>query len=79
MIESFSAFLTPEQYLEEVAKEPGITMVQLDELKRRAKDNRKCFVCESFNVWRLANTDMCFTCTTGESDASCDYEIGEPY
>jgi hypothetical protein len=26
-------------------------------------------------VWRLAGCGMCFTCTTGESDSSEDYEL----
>ena len=26
-------------------------------------------------VWKLADTGLCFSCTTGESDASDDYEL----
>lgn len=32
--------------------------------------------CDCGNpVWRYGRTGMCFPCTTGESDASEDYEI----
>jgi hypothetical protein len=78
MIESFAAFLTPEEYFAICKKDPRTT-VTLDELKQWAKSEGKCFSCESEHIWRLGRCDMCFTCTTGESDASQDYEIGEPY
>jgi hypothetical protein len=34
-------------------------------------------VCENCDnpVWRFAGTGLCFTCTTGESDSSEDYEL----
>lgn len=31
------------------------------------------------HVWRYGGVLLCFPCTTGESDASNDYELGEPY
>ena len=42
--------------------------------------DRLCSVCGQFNVWKLVmdkmpKNDMCFTCITGETDASEDYEI----
>ena len=34
-----------------------------------------CEVCEAMPAWKYVETGMCFTCTTGESDASDDYEL----
>jgi len=48
------------------------------EFNRQSRDNRKCCNCEN-HVWRLAQTGMCFSCTTGETDASDDYEVGSQY
>ena len=47
----------------------------LDELHRLARSRGMCEVCGSLPIWRLAGTGMCFVCTTGESDASDDYEL----
>ncbi|MGB5178491.1 MAG: hypothetical protein WBP44_07155 [Gammaproteobacteria bacterium] len=47
----------------------------LAELHKMAKTRGKCEVCGSLPVWRLGQTGMCFPCTTGESDASDDYEL----
>jgi hypothetical protein len=41
-------------------------------------DNRSCEVCGR-HVWRYAETGLCFTCTTGESNSDDDYEVGLPY
>lgn len=46
---------------------------------RIASNDGRCYCCKQRHVWRLAHTGMCFTCTTGESDASDDYEIGTKY
>lgn len=40
----------------------------------RAKEN--CMVCDQ-PAWKLAGSGLCFPCTTGESDASQDYELIE--
>jgi len=42
--------------------------------------DRACHHCGQFNVWKcvmveMPDNDMCFTCITGESDASEDYEL----
>lgn len=47
----------------------------LEELHDYAKVKGMCEVCGSLPIWRLGNTGMCFPCTTGESDASDDYEL----
>jgi hypothetical protein len=34
-----------------------------------------CLVCGMQKAWRYAGFGLCFTCTTGETDASKDYEL----
>lgn len=43
--------------------------------QRRARINSYCEVCHREPVWRFGQTGMCFSCTTGESDPSDDYEL----
>lgn len=45
----------------------------LEEARRAAASGGKC-VCGR-PVWRLAQTGLCFSCTTGSSDSSDDYEL----
>ena len=33
-----------------------------------------CCNCDE-HIWKLLDNDMCFSCTTGEADASDDYEL----
>lgn len=54
------------------------TDVGREQLEQLAKDERPCMSC-GLHVWRFAGCELCFTCTTGESDPSDDYEIGEFY
>lgn len=49
-----------------------------DEFDKIVGDERRCKACNE-HVWRYAETGLCFLCTTGESNASGDYEIGEEY
>ena len=70
-------FITPEEYRERALAQ-GLEPAPLAVLKRRAARNQACQNCGA-HAWRLVNIGLCFTCTTGESDASDDYEIGEPY
>jgi len=64
-------YITPSEFIK---KHPE-TELDLDELKKRAnKPNRVCCNC-SMPVWKYGALDMCFTCVTGESDASDDYEL----
>jgi hypothetical protein len=66
---NFAEYITPEK-----AVKLGMRGFSLSELKEMAKDNSECEVC-SLPVWRLVGTGMCFTCTTGEADASDDFEL----
>ena len=58
-------------------RDKGQNMTTLVQLKRQARIRGLCEICESNPIWRLADTGMCFTCTTGETDASDDYELIE--
>ncbi len=51
-----------------------VTPFTRKELEKMAKDDGECEVCGR-PVWRIVGLGMCFTCTTGESDASDDYEL----
>lgn len=65
-------FVTPDQALRlELVK-------SIEEANKIASDNRICMNCDN-HVWRYGQTGLCFPCTTGESDASDDYEIGDYY
>lgn len=67
-------FITPEKYLEIAGGDSR--KLSLEELKEIANYNAiPCIVCESEDQWKLAQTGMCFSCTTGEADASNDYEL----
>lgn len=61
-------YVTPSQ-----AKARGDTR-SLEELKALSKREGDCFNCGS-PIWKYADTDLCFPCTTGESDASDDLEL----
>lgn len=42
--------------------------------QKLARASGECEVCGQ-PVWRFGGCGMCFPCTTGESDASNDYEL----
>lgn len=64
---NFHSYITPEKAHAMDPKTP------LSHYVEAARDKRKCQCGEP--VWRYAGTGLCFTCTTGESDASGDYEL----
>ena len=52
------------------------TETSLEELKQMANQpDGDCFC--GLPIWKYGQSDMCFTCTTGEADASEDYELLE--
>ncbi len=61
-------YVTPEQMFE---VSPDRTLKEYQDL---VKNDGICEVCDA-PVWKLAGTGMCFPCTTGETDASSDYEL----
>lgn len=52
-----------------------------DWIERAKNEPGMCEICETEEAWKYGGVGMCFTCTTGESDASGDYElqIGAPW
>lgn len=46
----------------------------LDVLQRLAGTEGTCINCDEA-IWKFAGTGLCFSCTTGEADASEDYEL----
>ena len=63
-------FITPEEYHRKYPKES--TLEKLTKMQKRKPS--LCFHCYELE-WKMAGSGMCFTCTTGESNASEDYEI----
>lgn len=55
--------------------------VSIEEAKRNLQGQPKlCTVCGQFTQWRACvavepEHDLCFLCTTGETDGSDDYEV----
>jgi len=65
---NFGQYLTPEQAAE-------MSNTPLEELRAAAAaPEQTCMNCDE-PVWRLAGCGLCFSCTTGEADASDDYEL----
>jgi hypothetical protein len=66
---NFAEYITPER-----AKENGDSR-SLAALKAlAARKDRICENCDEM-AWRLGGVGLCFSCTTGEADASEDYEL----
>lgn len=55
--------------------ERKLTLAQLIKMAKRADNGRKCDVCGQLNVWEFGECEMCFPCTTGETDPSDDFEM----
>lgn len=67
-------FITPKEYLEMQGKDTQFTLKELEEMAKRADKGFLCD-CENDVIWQHANSDMCFSCTTGETDRSEDLEL----
>jgi hypothetical protein len=71
---NFDNFITPEEAYEfDVIN--GIEDTTVEMYEKRSKLNEPCQVCETEQAWNYHGCGMCFSCTTGESDASEDYEL----
>ena len=69
----FAEYLTPQQAYD---MHKGFDIHRsLKEYQDLAKTTGMCEVCETLPIWKMVGTGMCFACTTGESDASEDYEL----
>jgi hypothetical protein len=70
---TFAELLTPEEAYKQYAGRNPKPPFTLDELRRMASDKSRCQCGQP--VWRMVGQGLCFSCTTGESDASEDYEL----
>lgn len=73
---NFGTYLTPEQAADFAIKS-GDTRPKDQLIKyftKEAKINKVCMVCLE-RAWNYAGCGLCFSCTTGESDASKDCEL----
>lgn len=77
--QSFAEYISPQQAYDLNKGDPKkgdmVATLSLKEWEERARVTGLCETCESNPVWRYGGTGMCFPCTTGESDASEDYEL----
>ena len=71
---NFKHWITPEQAYEFDVKN-GQKGTSIKMYENRLNDDSLCSVCETEPVWKYAGLGMCFSCTTGESDASEDFEL----
>ena len=71
---NFGKYLTPKEAMEGTTS--SLPLEHYEKMDKRKP--RKCISCDMENEWLLGECDMCFSCTTGESDASDDCEIDNP-
>jgi hypothetical protein len=71
---NFGEYITPERAKELDDKINGRKQ-PLSYYKELAKNHAICPICGQNPVWRFGDCGLCFSCTTGEADASDDYEI----
>lgn len=69
---NFYKFLTPEELIS-IHPEVEGTLEELTDIANQPETI--CPVCKTDVVWRYGQSGLCFTCTTGEADASEDYEL----
>ncbi len=71
---NFAEFIKPEKAMALDLELQGGMRKPLKYYIDLANNDSTCENC-SEKAWKLANTGLCFSCTTGEADASEDYEI----
>jgi len=71
---NFAKYITPEQAKKLHDKLNPHDIRSLSYWKKKSKDKRWC-QCGQERVWKFGGTGLCFSCTTGEADASDDYEL----
>lgn len=72
---NFAEYITPEKAKELNDSIKGGKRRSLKYYRNCAKNDSLCEVCKVNPVWKFADTGMCFACTTGETNASKDYEL----
>ncbi len=73
-MENFHSYITPEQAKTFDDGIEGGRRKPLSYYRELSTKDGICMNCDS-PTWKLVDTGLCFSCTTGESDASSDYEI----
>lgn len=69
-------YVTPRQLMERLEKMGAAGEENFEELRAKANaPDRKCEVCGQLPAWKFGGLGMCFPCTTGETDASNDFEL----
>lgn len=71
---NFTEYITPERAEELHNGVEGNEKLPLSFWQKQAKDDSICENCDE-KVWRFGGCGLCFSCTTGEADASEDYEL----
>jgi hypothetical protein len=66
-------YITPKKYKSLKNNPDKITFEELQILANRTP--KLCYICHQYKEWKLGDSGLCFSCTTGESDASDDYEL----
>ena len=72
---NFAEYITPEKAKQLDDTLEGGRRKPLSHYKHLSTKNVICEICEVEKIWKFADTGMCFSCTTGETDASDDYEL----
>lgn len=72
---NFGSYITPAQAYAQDAAVNHCPQITLAEYEERARQPEQRCQCGQENVWRLVGAGLCFSCTTGEADASDDYEL----
>jgi hypothetical protein len=65
---NFAEYITPAKAHE---LNPDRSVKQYE---KQARNHSTC-QCGQEKVWKYGGCDLCFSCTTGEADASDDYEL----
>jgi hypothetical protein len=74
IMNNFCKYITPAEARQLDIETEGGRREPIEYYLNLQRDKRKCIVCDE-RVWKLVDTGLCFSCTTGESDASGDYEL----
>lgn len=72
---NFHSYITPEKAAKLHNAIKGNEHVSVAYYEHLSKNKKMCYVCGMEKVWKMVGLGMCFSCTTGEADASEDYEL----
>ena len=72
---NFTDFITPDEAAKMHNELNPHDQRTVEYFRKLSEDSSICPICETERVWRFGQCGMCFSCTTGEADASDDYEL----